>query len=188
MRRLLTLTLLLPALFICGCSQGIRIYNDPENVSIYLYDKPVVTENSYDIRFRFAHNDDEATHVVQALNWHYQDGAGVESFRTYLGKFPLGQSDRHYNDAVQYERRVMTLMAGSVEGADETTLGFAMLPSEWPSGFNPNYIAKHKIIGRVTYLNEKSRTQYTLEFKDGTLTFEVQGTDVKYVWTGSTAD
>lgn len=184
----LKIGLLAALLFITGCSQGKIIYDDPDNVSIYLYDEPVVTRRDYSITFRFKHNDDDATHFIQKISWNWREGKGIESFRSYNGKLPHGQKDHHFNDSVLYERREMTIMTGKVEGADETWAGFAMLPSDWPDDFNEKYRKGHKIQGSIVDVNPETATVYILEFNDGELVFEVEGTEVKYVWTATSAD
>lgn len=169
--------------FLVGCSQGQKIYDNPNAVSIYLYEEPKVTEDSYSIKFTFEHHRDEATHAIQKLEWNWRGGAGIESFKTWNGKLIPGQRDHHYREKLTYEKRTMTIMAGKVIEADETELGFAMLPSDWPERFNPKYLSDHVIRGQIIDMYPETATKYTLEFNRGTLIFEVEGGKVRYVWT-----
>ena len=171
--------------FLAGCSQGQKIYDDPNAVSIYLYDDPEITESSYSVEFRFQYSHKDATHAIQKINWNWREGAGIKSFRTYYGKLPQSQRDHHHKENLTYEKRTMTVMAGKVIGADETFNGFAMLPSDWPKKFNEKYLAGHVVRGQITDIYPETATQYTLEFNRGELTFTVIGTDIEYVWTAT---
>lgn len=152
-----------------------------EKVKIILIGEPTVKKDSFIIYFKFESPTDD-THVIQQIelnkNW-----IGIESFRMYNGKFAPSQRDKHFSNNITRQGRRMTVMPGKIEDADESLLGFAMLPSGWPNNFNEAYREKHEIKGRITKMVPEAAITYILNFNNGVLTFEVEGTDIKHTWT-----
>lgn len=177
--KVLTLALLLLAV-LTGC-QAVPLYETRRGVSVYLDEEPTVERDYYKIDFRFSSPTDDP-HLIQ---WIELNGwTGVEAFRPrWHGRTG---ADHHYpskGTTKQYRR--ITIAPGKVEGADETSNGFSMLPSEWPDGFNSDYREHHKIQGRVVYRRPEYETVYLIEFKDGVLIWSVEGTDIQHRWEAS---
>lgn len=162
-------------LSLAGCATP--LYEDHNRVSLYLVGEPTVKRDSFEIQFQFETPTDDP-HVIQWIemnNW-----TGVESFRVLWEK--RTGIDTHFSSEIQQQSRRMTVAPGRVEGVDETTAGFAMLPSEWPEGFNAKYRERHTIQGRVAWRKADKATVYRLEFTPGKLVWSVEGTNVRREW------
>lgn len=180
------------ALIVGGCVSTTPLYESRDTVSIHLYGEPVVTKDSFSISFQFEtpdysppspYHEPDVPHFIQWVN--VNEWTGVEAFRI----LPHGKSgvDHHFTQGVRKQHRRITITPGKVEGADETTAGFSMLPSEWADGFNSKYRENHEIKGRVVHRLTEKATVYLLDFEDGKLVWSVEGTDVRREWSFDTA-
>lgn len=160
---------------LAGCT--VPLYETRDGVSIHLVDEPQVEANRYRIEFRFESPTDDP-HLIQWVE--LGDYHGVESFRV----LPDGKTgiDIHFTARTIKQNRRITIAPGKVEGADETTAGFAMLPSNWPDEFNEHYREDHSIEGRVVYRRDEMKTVYNLDFESGVLRWSVEGTDIRREW------
>ena len=183
---------ILIAVILTGCGTT-PLYESRDAVSIHLYNEPVVTHDSFSIHFRFEPpglvgtppGQPDDPHLIQWIdinNW-----TGVEAFRV----LPDGKSalDHHFTGkGTSKQSRRITICPGKVEGVDETTSGFSMLPSGWPDEFNSRYRSGHKVQGRVVYRLSEKATVYRLDFADGKLVWSVEGTDVRREWSAEPVD
>lgn len=162
-------------LLLAGCATP--LYETNDGVSLYLVGEPVVEKDNYEIQFQFETPTDDP-HFIQ---WVEINGwTGVEAFRVRFNQ--RSGVDTHFSRGIDRQSRLMTVAPGKVEGTDETTAGFSMLPSEWPAGFNAKYRERHTIQGRVAWRKADKATVYRLEFTPGCLVWSVEGTPVKREW------
>lgn len=159
-----------------GCASPLFVTDD--GVSIFLQRTPEVKHNEYRIQFRFESPTNDKD-VIQQIEMN-ETWTGIESFR--ISKWGQTCVDTHHATGISIQRRRMTLMPGEVRGVDLSPFGFAMLPSEWPDGFNQDYREQHKVQGEIVKIRPEYKTIYHLDFENGRLVWYIEGQDVRREW------
>jgi hypothetical protein len=165
-------------IFAIGC-QYTPLVESEDSVSIYLAGEPAIdpAKNSFSIKLKLK-SPISSPHLVQLIKFNGTRWNGVESFRMYAGEvFLFWQADHHHGSATD---RTMIIMPGEVENVDEALDGFAMLPANWPPGFNEQYTSKHNIQGHVKRALPEHATIYRIQFDGKVLRFSSGHTE--YVW------
>lgn len=152
--RTLTLVALLPLLWLCGCAALTPVEIDwrGESVMVELLSRQA-DDVTFTVKVRF-YEDTDLPGLVQEVR--LPGGrVCVEYFDCPGGSMPLFQHDTHWGPADEGMREMLVYPA-EVEGADLTSLGFAMLADNGQGlatnvgpDFNKAYQARHSVRGRV---------------------------------------
>jgi hypothetical protein len=157
-------------LVLAGCSVTPLVEVD-DGVSIYMVGEPVIKDGQFSIKLQFR-TPTNHSHLIQKIVFNGTDYHGLESFRMY-GEYSMFWQRDHHFDGPTY--RTITIMPGVVAGADEALDGFAMLPANWPPGFNEHYTRDHEVRGMVLTEVADKATTYIIRFDGKVLEFRSRG-------------